>query len=135
MRRLRTVFGLLCLSLGLTLPLAALTITTGLLMVIGGFTRLGFFVNFFSRPVLVGYLNGIALSIIAGQLGKILGISVTQRDFGPSLLELAERLKETHLLSLTIGALTLALLVHISRRAPLAPVACGMVSLHATRCR
>jgi high affinity sulfate transporter 1 len=101
--------------------MAGLTITTGLLMVIGGFTHLGFFVNFFSRPVLVGYLNGIALSIIAGQLGKILAIPVENRDFGPSLLELTKNLERTHLLSLAMGALTLALLILISRRAPRAP--------------
>lgn len=102
---------------------AALTITTGLLMVIGAFGKLGFFVHFFSRPVLVGYLNGIALSIIAGQLGKILGISVTSHDFGPSLLELAERIEETHWISLLLGSTTLAALLLLRRWTPRAPAA------------
>ncbi|HQR50557.1 MAG TPA: SulP family inorganic anion transporter [Methylophilaceae bacterium] len=103
--------------------MAGLTITTGLLMVIGGSTRMGFFVNFFSRPVLVGYLNGIAISIIAGQLGKILGIQITHRDFGPALLELFRHLEQTHLLSLGLGAMTLVLLVLVQRYAPRAPAA------------
>jgi high affinity sulfate transporter 1 len=102
---------------------AALAITAGLLMIIGGMARMGFIVNFFARPILIGFLNGIALSIIAGQLGKLIGIAVVNRDFGPSLLELAHRLGETHLPSLTVGLATLALLVLIRRRAPRAPSA------------
>src|SRR5512139_2545937 len=102
---------------------AALAITAGLLMVIGGMTRMGFIVNFFARPILIGFLSGIALSIIAGQLGKLLGIAVIHRDFGPSLLELAGRLGEIDLLSLAVGLATLALLIMIQRQAPRAPAA------------
>ncbi|MCU0842253.1 MAG: SulP family inorganic anion transporter [Thiobacillaceae bacterium] len=102
---------------------AALAITAGLLMVIGGMTRMGFIVNFFARPILIGFLNGIAISIIAGQLGKLLGIAVVSRDFGPSLLELARRLGETHAISLVLGMATLALLILFKRLAPRAPSA------------
>jgi len=102
---------------------AALAITAGLLMVIGGMTRMGFIVNFFGRPILVGFLNGIALSIMVGQMGKLLDIGLENRDFGPSLLELVRRAGETHLPSLAVGVATLLLLIVISRRAPRAPVA------------
>lgn len=102
---------------------AALAITAGLLMVIGGTARMGFIVNFFARPILIGFLNGIALSIIAGQLGKLLGIAVVNRDFGPSLLELARRLGEMHGYSLIVGLVTLALLIALKRYAPRAPSA------------
>jgi high affinity sulfate transporter 1 len=100
---------------------AALAITAGLLMVIGGMARLGFIVNFFARPILVGFLNGIALSIIAGQLGKLVGIAVVNRDFGPSLLELLQRFGEVHGISLGVGAVTMALLLVVKRYAPRAP--------------
>jgi high affinity sulfate transporter 1 len=102
---------------------AGLAATAGILMVIGGMTGMGFITNFFPRPVLIGFLNGIALSIIAGQLGKLLGIAVVQRDFAPSLLELASRLGETHLLSLMAGLGTLVLLIMIRRLAPSSPSA------------
>jgi MFS superfamily sulfate permease-like transporter len=49
---------------------AALAIMAGLLMVIGGMNRMGFIVNFFARPILIGFLNGIAFSIIAGQVAS-----------------------------------------------------------------
>jgi high affinity sulfate transporter 1 len=102
---------------------AALAITVGTLMIIGGFTRMGFIVNFFARPILIGFLSGIALSIIAGQLGKMLGIAVVNRDFGPSLLDLASRLGEFHFISLGLGLGTLALLIILRRAAPRAPSA------------
>jgi high affinity sulfate transporter 1 len=102
---------------------AALAITSGVLMVIGGMTRMGFIVNFFARPILIGFLNGIALSIIAGQLGKLLGIAIVNRDFGPSLLEMASRLGEIHAFSLAVGLATLALLMMLQRQSPRAPLA------------
>ncbi|MCU0933569.1 MAG: SulP family inorganic anion transporter, partial [Thiobacillaceae bacterium] len=102
---------------------AALAITAGLLMVVGSMARMGFVINFFARPILIGYLNGIALSIVAGQLGKLLGIAVVHRDFGPSLRELLGRIEETHLLSLTVGLLTLTLLILLRRYAPRSPSA------------
>lgn len=102
---------------------AALAIIAGLLMVIGGSAGMGFIVNFFARPILIGFLNGIALSIIAGQLGRLLGIAVVNRDFLPSLLELAGRIGETNFYSLAVGAGTLVVLVLTIRLAPRAPAA------------
>jgi high affinity sulfate transporter 1 len=102
---------------------AALAIMAGLLMLVGGSTGMGFIVNFFARPILVGFLNGIALSIIAGQLGKLVGVALENRDFLPSLLELARRAGETSLYSLAVGLATLMLLILARRYAPRAPAA------------
>jgi high affinity sulfate transporter 1 len=102
---------------------AGLAITAGLLMVIGGMTRMGFIVNFFARPILIGFINGIALSIIVGQLGKLLGISMVSRDFVPSLIEIVKRFGETHGYSLAVGLSTLMLLILVRRFAPRAPAA------------
>src|SRR5512143_1041212 len=102
---------------------AALAITAGLLMVVGATARLGFIVNFFARPILIGFLNGIAISIIAGQFGKMLGIVVVNRDFGPSVVEMAQRLGEAHAASVAVGLATLALLLALQRRTPRAPSA------------
>ena len=51
---------------------AILGLLVGGLCIMGGIMRLGFLADFLSRPVLTGLLNGIALSIIVGQLGKVL---------------------------------------------------------------
>src|SRR5512145_2924984 len=53
-----------------------LTLFTGLICIAAGIARLGFIANFLSRPILIGYLNGIAVSIIVGQLGKLMGVQV-----------------------------------------------------------
>ena len=102
---------------------AALSIMAGALMVIGGIAGLGFIVNFFARPILVGFLTGIAISIITGQLGKLVGITIANRDFVPSLLELIKRIGETNLHSLVIGLGTLGLLIVMKRLIPRAPLA------------
>ena len=77
--------------------------------------------QFFLHPILIGFLNGIALSIIAGQLGKFLGITIETRDFLPSLVELARHLNQVHWPTLAAGAATLAGLVLTKRVAPKAP--------------
>lgn len=93
---------------------------------------MGFIVNFFARPILIGFLNGVALSIIAGQLAKILGLHILQRDFIPSLIEMGSRLSEIHVPTLIVGASTIALLALIKRLAPKAPV--SLIALTITSC-
>ena len=55
----------------------ALAIVTGVFCMAAGRARLGFLTNFLARPILTGYLNGIAISIIVGQLGRLFGYQVT----------------------------------------------------------
>jgi Sulfate permease family len=43
---------------------------------IAGLLRLGFFANFVSEPVLKGFIIGLALTIIIGQVPKLPGIEV-----------------------------------------------------------
>ena len=86
-----------------------LSLCAGIIMILGGFAHLGFIVNFFARPILIGFLNGIAASIIVGQCGKLLGIKIANGDFFPSLIELCTRFGEAHIVTLIVGASTLAI--------------------------
>ena len=52
---------------------AALNLFTGILCMLASNFRLGVLANFLFRPILVGFLNGIALSIFLGQIGKGIG--------------------------------------------------------------
>ncbi|MCC6527686.1 MAG: SulP family inorganic anion transporter [Polyangiaceae bacterium] len=54
-----------------------LAILTGLLCIGAGFARAGFLTDLLSKPVRVGYMNGIALTVLVGQLPKLLGFSVS----------------------------------------------------------
>ena len=50
-----------------------------------------------------GFLNGMALSIALGQIGKIFGFSITKEGIVPRLVEFASKLGLTHLPTLAIG--------------------------------
>jgi sulfate permease, SulP family len=58
-----------------------LAITTGVLALAAGLARLGFVANFISEPVLKGFIVGLALTIIVGQVPKLLGVG---KDRGTS---------------------------------------------------
>ena len=53
-----------------------LAILMGALLILGGFLHLGFVTDLLSKPIRIGYLNGIALVVFVGQLPKLLGFSV-----------------------------------------------------------
>lgn len=63
---------------------AALAITTGLLLMAAGGLRLGWIVNFISRPVLEAFVAGLSISIIVGQLDGLLGVDVEGGRHSPS---------------------------------------------------
>ena len=104
-----------------------LTLMTGVLYVIAGLSRLGFIANFLSQPILTGYLNGIALIIVAGQLKKLFGYSGEAEDFFPRLAEFADKLESSHLPTLILGVSLLVLLFLLRWLAPRLPAALVVV--------
>ena len=48
----------------------------GLICLVAGFARLGIVTEFLSKPLRVGYLNGIAIVVVVSQLPKLFGFSV-----------------------------------------------------------
>lgn len=62
-----------------------LAMLTGVLTVLGGVARLGFVMNLLSKPIRVGYLNGVALTILVNQLPKLFGFSVASDGLPRSL--------------------------------------------------
>ena len=98
-----------------------LTLLTGVLCIFGGIAGLGVIANFLSRPILTGYLNGIALTIIAGQLGALLGFKVSPGGFFHTVIEAVSRLKETHVATLIVGVALLVLILLLKRFVPRIP--------------
>jgi len=109
------------------------TVLVGLMLIGAGIARAGFIASFFSRPILIGYLNGIGLSLLAGQLGKVLGYKIEGEGFILSLLNMLQRLGETHWPTLAIGAGALALLIWLPQRFARLPAALVTVAI-ATLC-
>src|SRR5262249_52369618 len=77
--------------------------------------------NFLSRPILTGYLNGIALSIIAGQLGTLFGFSVMRAGFFRTVADVVSHLGQTHGPTLAVGIALFVLLRVLKHTAPKVP--------------
>jgi high affinity sulfate transporter 1 len=110
----------------------ALTIVVGLFCLLAGLLRLGFLANFLSRPMLVGFLAGISLSLIIGQIERLTSISIQSDGLVRPLIEFAARIDETSLPTLIVGLGTLIFL-RVSRYAmpslPASLIAIIMVTL------
>lgn len=99
-----------------------LSVVVGSLCVVGGLLRLGGLANFLSRPILVGFLNGMGLVIISGQLGKLFGLHVrTDTGFFLRIADFVSKIGQTHFPTLTVGILTLVLIYLVGRVAPRVP--------------
>ena len=112
----------------LSVALAALA---GLLCVAGSFLRLGALADFLSKPILVGFLHGVALSIGLGQIGKILGFRVEAGGIVPRLVEIASKIGETHAPTLVVGVASFAVLRLTPRLLPRVPAALVAMALAA----
>jgi len=102
-----------------------LTITMGLvvgvLALVAGLARLGFLASFISEPVLKGFIIGLALTIIAGQLPKLFGVEKSEGDFFEQIWGLLGELGSTSGLTLALGLSSLALVVVLKEVAPVVP--------------
>ena len=100
---------------------AVLAGLVGVVCVSAGLLRFGFIADLLSRPVLIGYMAGVALIMVAGQLGKLTGTTVTGDDFITQVRSLLEALPTVHWPTLTFSAAVLGALLVITRLAPRAP--------------
>ena len=105
-------------SLSVTLAFFA-----GILCIGASFLRLGALADFLSKPILIGFLNGIALSIILGQIGKLFGFPIYAGGIVPRLVEFGSKLGLTHGPSLAVGLGTFAILLITPRLIKQVPAA------------
>ena len=101
----------------------ALTLLTGLFCIAASYFRLGALADFLSKPILVGFLNGVAISIFLGQIGKLLGFSVESSGIIPRLLEVLGKIPLIHGATLAVGLGSFALLFACVRWLPRLPAA------------
>jgi SulP family sulfate permease len=108
---------------------AALAITTGVAALLAGILRLGFLANFISEPVLKGFIIGLALTIIIGQVPKLLGVSGSSGDFFEKLFDVIGKLGDTQGATLAVGLGSLAVVLGLRRIAPMVPGSLVAVAL------
>ena len=100
---------------------AMLALLTGVLCVGASFLRLGALADFLSRPILVGFLNGVALSIILGQAGKIFGFPVETTGIVPRLAEIVGKLDDIQIATFAVAVATFATVALTPRLLPALP--------------
>lgn len=100
---------------------ALMAVAVGLICLVGFVGRIGFLAELLSRPVLVGYMAGIAALMVMSQLGKLLRLSVEGDSFIQELVYALSHLDETHVPTLLLGLAVLALLLAFNRWAPTWP--------------
>jgi high affinity sulfate transporter 1 len=86
-----------------------------------GIGRLGFVADLLSSEVQVGYMNGLALIIIVGQLPKLFGFSTDAEGFGPELKAFVLGLDGTVGAALVVGLGVLAILLVLPRFTKVVP--------------
>ena len=90
-------------------------------MLAGGLARFGFVTELLSMPVRLGYLMGIAVTVIAAQLPKLFGFSVEAESLIPAVRDFVARLGETDAAALALGVGSLAVIVGLRHAAPKVP--------------
>jgi SulP family sulfate permease len=107
---------------------ALVAVMVGAVLVAAGLFRLGAIADFLSRPILVGYINGIALVLIASQLPGVLGIPSVESDFVPRVLEIGAKLGAVHGPTAWLSAGALACLLALRGILPSLPGAVVVVT-------
>lgn len=108
---------------------AALSLAVAAVCLVAWFARLGFLADLLSRPVLVGYMTGIAVLMITSQLEAVTRIPVVADSPYGEVSDAVGGLASTHLPTVLISGLGLVLLFVLARFAPLVPGALAFVLL------
>jgi sulfate permease, SulP family len=97
---------------------AVVTITflTGLILLIMAVLRLGLLANFISYPVMKGFLFGLALTIIIGQIPKLLGVEKGEGNFFEQLWSIIGSLSQTSQVTLALSIIAVLILYVLEER-------------------
>src|SRR3954447_25542442 len=83
--------------------------------------RLAWVADYLSRPVLIGYIHGIAAALVIGQLPKLLGVTTDDTNPIRQLVAVLGEIPSTSLATLAVGAASLLVLIPLRFRAPRVP--------------
>jgi SulP family sulfate permease len=100
---------------------AGMIVATGVLLVVAGLLKLGFITQFLSRPVMAGFVFGLAIFVCVSQLPKLLGLEKGDGNTLRQLGHIIGNLGNASVTTLIVGLAALAVLVIIEKRAPRIP--------------
>jgi high affinity sulfate transporter 1 len=97
---------------------AGMILATGALLVVGGLLKLGFITQFLSRPVMAGFVFGLAIFVCVSQIPKLLGLEKGDGNTLRQLGHIIRNLGNASVTTLVVGLAALVVLVGIEKRAP-----------------
>ncbi|MBW4459660.1 MAG: solute carrier family 26 protein [Nodosilinea sp. WJT8-NPBG4] len=99
-----------------TVLASLLACAVGVLCLVGYVARLGFLADLLSKPILIGYMAGVAVIMIAGQLSRVSGIPIEAKSVAGQLAEFWSHLGQAHGPTLAVGGLVLVFLFAVQAR-------------------
>ena len=108
-----------------------LAVMVAAIMILAAVARLGFIADLISQPTMIGYMNGLALTILVGQLPKLFGFKVEASSFAGDLTGFAKGLAngEAVAAAAAVGIAGIVLIVVLQRWLPKLPAVLIMVVL------
>lgn len=100
---------------------AALGILVGVVLLLAGLFRLGFLGDLLSKPILIGYMAGVALIMVISQLSRLTGIESEAERPILAVMDIGARLDELQLPTLVVGLGVIAFLIVMQRLRPGVP--------------
>jgi high affinity sulfate transporter 1 len=100
---------------------AMLAIIVGVYLLAAGILKLGFLAEFLAKPVITGFIVGLAITIAVGQLPKLFGVEGSGGNVFDQLIHFVEELPETNVYALALGLAAMAIILvgrRIDRRIP-----------------
>jgi high affinity sulfate transporter 1 len=106
---------------------AALAIATGLVLLLCGLLRIGWVAEFLSKPIVTGFVFGLTVTIVVGELPVLIGVPKPPGDVMGVIVRTFQELDEADLATALVGGAALLLLFGGARLAPRVPW--GLITL------
>src|SRR6202007_2969488 len=108
-----------------------LAIMVAAILILGAVAKLGFIADLISKPTMIGYMNGLALTLLIGQLPKLFGFKVDAEGLIRETVEFVKGLAhgEAVAAAAAVGVAGIALILVLQRWLPKVPAVLIMVVL------
>jgi sulfate permease, SulP family len=93
----------------------ALVLVVGAVFLVAGVARLGWVTQFLSKPVMDGFITGLAIFVAVGQLNKLFGVSKGEGNVFEKLWHVIKQLPDANWVTFAVGAAALAVLFLLPR--------------------
>ena len=103
--------------------MSLLALLVGVICIVSHLARLGFIAELLSKPVLVGYITGVGLTLLSSQLQKMTGVPIDADTFFPRVGQFLTRLADVHGPTLVVGLGSLGAILVLKRYLPRVPAA------------